>query len=352
MPVDRLHEMEVFVAVAEARSFAKAGKRLGISPPAVTRAVSSLEERLGARLLNRTTRSLSLTEPGLRFLESSKRLLPEIEAAEHEAAGESATPAGHLTVTASVTFGRSAMAPVVSEFLRAHPRVTASLVLVDRVVNLVEEGVDVAVRIGQLPDSRLVARQVGAVQRILVASPDYLAKRGEPGSPADLKLHSIIAFSALMPNRGWRFVDGKTSAHVALQPRFELNDAPAAIAAAEAGDGITIALSYMVAERIAEGRLTPVLGRYTPPPVPVQLVYPASRLLAPKVRAFVDFAGSRLKELLRRLPTIPAHAPGSGPGERRDAGAASGAPSRPVRPPRSGGTERGARDPEQPSRPH
>jgi DNA-binding transcriptional LysR family regulator len=316
--------MEVFVAVADAGSFAKAGARLRISPPAVTRAVASLEERLGARLLNRTTRSLSLTETGLRFLESAKRLLVELDEAERGALAQSAAPAGHLTVTASVTFGRSAMAPVMSEFLRRHPRVTASLLLVDRVVNLVEEGIDVAVRIGRLPDSTLVARRVGEVQRILVASRDYLAKHGAPGSPADLKLHSIIAFTALMPNREWRFVDGAASSRVAVQPRFEINDATAAIGAAEAGDGITIALSYMVAEKIAEGRLTQVLGRYTLPPVAVQLVHPQSRLVAPKVRAFVDFAGPRLQHVLRSLPTIPAHPPASGPVERRAASGARG----------------------------
>jgi DNA-binding transcriptional LysR family regulator len=311
--VDRLHEMEVFVAVADARSFAKAGTRLRISPPAVTRAVSALEQRLGARLFNRTTRSLSLTEAGHRYLESTRRLLAEIDAAEREAVGESAMAAGHLTVTASVTFGRSALAPVMSAFLRHHPKVTASLMLIDRVVNLVEEGIDVAVRIGQLPDSNLVARRVGEVQRVLVASPDYVQKYGDPASPADLKLHSIIAFSGLMPNREWRYVDGRTSAHVALQPRFEINDAPTALSAAEAGDGITIALSYMVAEKIADGRLMPVLGRYTPPAVPVQLVYPQSRFIAPKVRAFVDFAAPRLRDVLRRLSTIPARPSASSP---------------------------------------
>jgi DNA-binding transcriptional LysR family regulator len=314
--VDRLHEMEVFVAVADAASFAKAGTRLRISPPSVTRAVSSLEERLGARLFNRTTRSLSLTEAGLRFLESAKRLLGEIDAAERNAVGESATPSGHLSLTASVTFGRSAVAQVTSAFLRLHPRVSASLLLVDRMVNLVEEGIDLAVRIGRLRNSSLVTRRVGEVQRVLVASPDYLATHGEPASPADLKLHSIIAFSGLMPNREWRFVERSTSAHIALQPRFEINDATAAIGAAEAGDGITIALSYMVAEKVEQGRLVPVLGRYSPPPVPVQLVYPQSRLVAPKVRAFIDFAGPRLKDMLRRLPPIPARSPASGRVER------------------------------------
>jgi DNA-binding transcriptional LysR family regulator len=308
--VDRLHEMEVFVAVADAGSFAQAGARLRISPPAVTRAVSSLEERLGARLLNRTTRSLSLTEAGLRFLESTRRLLSEIDAAERGAVGESAMPSGHLAVTAPVTFGRWALTPVMTAFLGVHPRVTASLTLIDRVVNLVEEGIDLAVRIGQLPDSSLVARRVGEVQRLLVASPDYLTKRGDPASPSDLELHSIIAFTGLTRSRELRFGDG---VHVALHPRFEVNDAIAAINAAEAGEGITIALSYMVAEKIAERRLLPVLGRYAPPPVPVQLVHPQARLVAPKVRAFVDFAGPRLKDLLGRLPPIPGLPQASGP---------------------------------------
>jgi DNA-binding transcriptional LysR family regulator len=304
--VDRLHEMEVFAAVADAGGFAKAGRRLGISPPAVTRAVSALEARLGARLLNRTTRNLSLTDAGFRYLEVAKRLLAEIDAAEHEALGETAVPTGELTVTASVTFGRWVVAPIVSEFLRGHPRVTASLLLLDRVVNLVEEGIEVAVRIGQLPDSSLVARRVGEVQRVLVASPDYLAKYGEPRSPADLKRHAIIELSGLLPSREWRFVDGATAVHVAVQPRFEVNDALAAVGAAEAGDGITGALSYMVAQKIAEGRLAPVLMRHAPPPVPVQLVHPQARLVAPKVRAFVDFATPRLKDVLRRLPPIPS----------------------------------------------
>ncbi|WP_234945182.1 LysR family transcriptional regulator [Anaeromyxobacter sp. Fw109-5] len=323
-PVDRLHEMEVFVAVADAGSFAKAGARLRISPPAVTRAVASLERRLGVRLFNRTTRSLRLTEAGLRFLESAKPLLGDLEEAEREAAGDSAAPSGHLTVTTSVTFGRSAMAPVVTEFLRNHPRVTASLMLVDRVVNLVEEGIDVAVRIGQLPDSSLVARRIGEVQRVLVASPEYLAKHGAPASPAELKRHSVIAFTGLMPNREWRFVDGAESSRIAVQPRFEVNDAFAALEAAEAGDGITISPSFIVAERIAAGRLAPVLAAYTAPPVSVQLVHPQSRLVAPKVRAFVEFAGPRLKDVLRRLPTLAARPPARTPTEPRAAETARG----------------------------
>ena len=342
--MDRLHEMEVFAAVADAGGFAKAGRRLGISPPAVTRAVSALEARLGTRLLNRTTRNVSLTDAGLRYLDTAKRLLAEIDAAEHSALGEAALPAGHLAVTASVTFGRWVVAPIVSEFLRGHPRVTASLLLLDRVVNLVEEGIEVAVRIGQLPDSSLVARRVGEVQRVLVASPDYLANHGEPRSPGDLKRHAIIEMRGLMPSREWRFLDGPTAVHVAVQPRFEVNDALAAIDAAEAGDGITAALSYMVAQKIAEGRLAPVLMRHAPPPVPVQLVHTQSRLVAPKVRAFVDFTAPRLTEQLRRLPPIPAH-------PRANGGGPPGRPSRP--PPRRRSTSRqpGAARTPRPARP-
>lgn len=303
--MDRLHEMEVFIAVADAGSFAKAGKRLRTSPPAVTRAISSLEDRLGARLFNRTTRSLSLTEAGHHFLESSRRLLADIDAAEKHAVGETATPQGHLTITASVTFGRSALAPVMTSFLSAHPRLTASVLLLDRIVNLVEEGIDVAVRIGALPDSSLVARRVGEVRRILVASPSYLGKRGAPQTPADLKLHSFIAFTGLMPNRDWRYVDAGSSGHVSFMPRLEINDATAAIAAAEAGDGITIALSYMVADQIRKGLLVPVLAAFTPPFVPVQLVYPQTRLVASKVRAFVDYAAPRLKQKLGDLAVVP-----------------------------------------------
>jgi DNA-binding transcriptional LysR family regulator len=181
--MDRLHAMEVLAAVAEAGSFAGAARHLRLSPPAVTRAVAALEERLGVRLLNRTTRRLSPTEAGLRFLASTRRLLAELDEAERSAAGTTAIPSGHLVVTAPVTFGRAHVAAVLAEFLAAQPRVTAALLLLDRVTSLVEEGIDVAVRIGQLPDSTLVARRVGEVQRLLVAIPAYLAAHGVPERP-------------------------------------------------------------------------------------------------------------------------------------------------------------------------
>ncbi len=218
-------------------------------------------------------------------------------------------PQGHLTVTASVTFGRSALAPVVCSFLNQNPRVSVSILLLDRITNLIEEGIDVAVRVGSLPDSSLVARKVGMVRRVLVASPDYLARRGTPTSPADLRLHSMIAFTGLMPHREWRFLDGRSGQSVSFMPRLEINDAVAAIAAAEMGDGITIALSYMVADSIRAGRLVPVLDEVTPAAVPVSIVYPQSRLISPKVRSFVDFATPRLRTALDKLSIAPAGAP-------------------------------------------
>jgi len=303
--MDRLHELEVFVAVADAGSFAKAGTRLRLSPPAVTRAISALEDRLGARVFNRTTRSLTITDVGQRFLESARRILTDLDYAEHEAVGEAAVPSGHLTLTASVTFGRTALAPVVCAFLSEHSRVTVSVLLLDRIANLVEEAIDLAVRIGPLPDSNLVAKKIGTVRRILVASPEYLARRGAPQTPADLRLHSMIAFTGLMPNREWRFLDGKKGNSVSFVPRLEINDAAASIAAAEMGDGITVALSYMVAEQIRDGRLASILDNFTPPPVPVHLVYPQSRLVSSKLRAFIDFASPRLRATLDSL-NLPA----------------------------------------------
>lgn len=297
--MDRLQAMAVFVAVAEAGSFARAAAALRRSPPAVTRAVAALEERLGVRLIQRTTRRLRLTEAGLRYLESAKRLLAEVEEAERAAAGETAIPTGHLRLTASLTFGRLHLAPVVAGFLRAQPRVSASLVLLDRVANLVEEGFDAAVRIAHLPpDSALVARRLGEVRRLLVASPSYLAARGAPERPEELKRHELIAFIGLVPAREWRFVEAGRPLAVPLTPRFEVNDSLAALAAAERGEGITVALSYVAAPLLAEGRLVPLLEPFLPPPVPVQLVYPQARLLAAKLRAFVDHAVPRLKAQL------------------------------------------------------
>jgi len=299
--LDRFNELKVFVSVAENGGFAKAAARLRSSPPAVTRTVAALEQRVGVQLFNRTTRMVSMTEAGRRFLEHARRILTDLDVAESELAGESTMPSGHLTITSPVTMGRMMLPSIVTDFLHAHPHVTAKVLLFDRITNLIEEGIDVGLRVGQLPDSSLIARQVGEVRRILVASPAYLSKHGRPKDPTDLKRHSMIAFTGLLPSREWVFGEAKTARRITLKPRFEINDAAAAIAAAEGGGGITIALSYMVARQIGERRLQQVLGSFAPSAVPVQLVYPESRLVAPKVRAFVDYAAPKLRSALRGL---------------------------------------------------
>ena len=234
------------------------------------------------------------------LLESTRRLLAELDEAERAAAGATVVPSGHLRLTAPLTFGRMHLMPVLAAFLREQPKVTATLVTLDRVANLIEEGFDLAVRIAHLPDSTMVARRIGEVRRILVASPGYLARQGRPEQPEDLRAHEVIAFDGMLSGGEWRFQRDGQAAALAVTPRLTVNDALAAILAAERGDGITGALSYMVAPQLAAGRLVALLGGFSPPPVPVQLVYPQSRLLAAKVRAFVDFAAPRLARALVR----------------------------------------------------
>ena len=300
--MDRFHELRVFIAVADCGGLAKAAAVIHSSPPAVTRTIASLEERLGVRLFDRTTRSLRLTEPGIKFLDDARRVLSDLEVAEQEVAGQSKAVSGNLTITASLTFGRAILQPVVSDFIDANPRINVSMLLFDRVVDLIDEGFDLAVRIASLPDSSLVSRHVGDVRRMLVASPAYLSKHGSPNTPDNLKLHSIIAQTALMPDRQWRFSNAGKPARITLPVRLEINDAHACINAAERGKGITIALSYMVNNAIREGRLVPVLKEFTPPPVPVNLIYAQRRIVAPKVRAFIDFAAPRLTIALSEVP--------------------------------------------------
>lgn len=299
--MDRFRELQVFVAVADSGGFARAAARLRSSPPAVTRIVAGLEQRLGARLFTRTTRRVRLTEAGLVFAERARTLLAALETAELELAGESGTPSGQLTITGPLAMGRALLPEIVAGFLHAHPRVTAKVTLLDRVANLVEEGIDVGLRVGRLPDSSLIARPVGDVRQMLVASPRYLAKCGTPTAPADLTLHGFILFTGLQPSREWSFGRGKAPGRVALSPRFEINDAAAAVAAAESGHGIALVVSYMVARQIRERRLVPVLDDLAPAPMPVQLVYPENRLMAPKLRAFLDYATPRLSEALKDL---------------------------------------------------
>jgi DNA-binding transcriptional LysR family regulator len=297
-----LRWLQTFVMVAERGSLIGAARQLDVSPPSVTRAIASLEAHVGVQLFTRTTRSVKLTEPGERFLAEVRTILAALDSAVVDAAGDRETARGQLTVTASVTFGRTHVADVLLEYLHEHPRVSASLLLLDRVTNMIDEGIDVAVRIGELPDSSLLARKVGFVRRVLVASPDYLARRGIPKHPRELAEHDMLAFTGLMPARKWRYREGKGAAskacEVALMPTLEVNDALVAMRAAERGHGITLALSYMVADALAAGSLVLVLEPFALPPIPVQLVIPESRVVSAKVRSFLDFAAERLAERL------------------------------------------------------
>jgi DNA-binding transcriptional LysR family regulator len=296
--MDRFQELRVFITVADCGGLGKAASVIHSSPPAVTRTLASLEERLGVRLFDRTTRSLRLTEPGIKFLDEARRILGDLETAEQEMAGQSNVVSGNLTITTSLTFGRAMLQPIVSDFIDVNPHITVSMLLFDRVVDLIDEGFDLAVRIANLPDSSLVSRHVGDVRRMLVASPAYLSKHGSPKTPEDLKTHAVIGQTGLLPNRELRYFKAGKPARITLPIRFEINDAYACISTAEQGKGITIALSYMVSDALREGRLVPVLNKFRPPPVPVNLIYAQRRIVAPKIRAFIDFAAPRLSAAL------------------------------------------------------
>ncbi|MDC0672462.1 LysR family transcriptional regulator [Nannocystis radixulma] len=286
--MDRLEAMAAFVAVADLRGFAPAARKLGLSPSAVTRLVAGLEERLTTRLLQRTTRSVSLTDAGARYLERARRILHDLDEAEAAAQAEHSEPTGRLVVAASNLFGRLAVAPVLSDYLARHPGVIAELTLSDRIVNLVEDGIDVAVRISELSDSSLHARRVGATRRVVVAAPSYLARRPPPRTPDELAEHAVVQFTGLHPAPEWRFVVGGRPLALTLHPVLATNSADAAIGHAERGGGLTMALAYQVADAVRAGRLAVVLAEFEPPPQPIYLVYPSARLVPAKVRAFVD----------------------------------------------------------------
>jgi DNA-binding transcriptional LysR family regulator len=289
--MNRLEAMAAFVAVSDAQGFAPAARRLGVSPSVVTRQVAALEEHLGVRLLHRTTRSIGLTDAGQRFLGRARRILGDLEEAELSAQSERAEPQGRLSVAAPLLFGRLHVAPVLARFMGMHPRITAELHLSDRNANLVEDGIDVAVRIGHLPDSQLIARRLGETRQVVVASPAYLKRAGEPAHPGDLARLDIISFSGLVATPDWRFAEVGGETRVRIEPRFATNSGDAAIAYAIDGGGVTRVLGYQVRDAVADGRLKEVLRPFSPPPLPIHAVYPSSRLLSSKVRAFVDLIG-------------------------------------------------------------
>ena len=286
--MDRIDAMQAFVAVADLRGFAPAARKLGLSPSGVTRLIAALEDRLGARLLQRTTRSVTLTDVGARYLERIRPILTNVEEAEGAVEGERTKPSGRLTVSAPVGFGRLHVSPVMSAWLMRYPEVSGELLLSDRMINLVEDGVDLAIRIGHLADSSLVARQVGEMRRIVVASSGYLKARGEPRAPEAIASHTTIQFGATAVLPDWRFVEARRDIRVACTPRFLTNSADAAIQYAEQGGGLTRVLAYQAADAVRAGRLKIVLAKFEQPPLPIHIVYPTSRLLSAKVRSFID----------------------------------------------------------------
>jgi DNA-binding transcriptional LysR family regulator len=293
--MDRLHMMEVFAAVADQGGFAKAAKMRRLSPPAVTRAITALEDRLGTRLFLRTTRSVRLTEAGQRFLADTGRILHDIEEAEEAAAGAHRVPRGVLHVTAPVLFGRIYVASVLRDYLDLYPTVTAEVLFVDRVVNIVEDGIDVAIRIGPLPDSSLTAIRIGTVRRVLFGSPSYFAQHGTPQHPSELGHHRVIASDAGPPPIRWRFEHDGAELEVAVKPLMLVNNLDTAIEAALSGWAMSRTLSYQIAPRVADGALRIVLPDFEPEPLPIHIVHQEGRRASAKLRSFVDFIVDRLR---------------------------------------------------------
>ncbi len=294
--MDRFLAMRVFVTVAESGSLAGAAQKLDLSAPAVTRSLAALEKHLGTRLMHRTTRSLSLTEAGARYLEDCRRILHEVEETEEWMRGEQGAPQGMIGLTAPVLFGQSFVLPIVRDFLDLYPRVEARVMLLDRVVSLPEEGHDLAVRIGKLPDSALFATPVGTVRRVLVASPEYLARHGSPREPAEVSQHRLIGTFGQQSR--WTF----RTTSVRLRPRLNVNSVQASLDAALAGWGVARHLSYQVAESVQAGRLVLLLPEHERDPWPIHVLHHEARRKSLKVRLLLD----SLTAGLRRHPALQA----------------------------------------------
>ncbi len=294
--MDQLKAMRIFVEVVDHGSFAAAARSLRLSPASVSRALDQLETHLGTTLLRRSTRAASLSETGRHYLETCRRVLAEIDDADRVASGARTRPRGWLRLTAPVSFGRLRVAPIVFAFLNEHDDVHIALTLLDRSVNLVEEGFDLAFRIGELPDSALRAVKVGRMRRMLCASPSYLDARGTPARPQDLVEHDLIELSAMTAfGAGWSFSDGTREFTVRTEPRLIVNDASVAVDAARNGHGITLLLAYQMEEAVAAGALVPLLTAFERPALPVHLLISGHRPHTAALRAFIDVARACLK---------------------------------------------------------
>ena len=301
--MDRLDAMNVFVAALDSGSLAAASRKLGRSPAAVSRAVSFLEDQVGVQLLHRTTRFIKPSEAGARYATACRRMLTDLREAETLAAGERSTPRGTLTLTAPVLSGEEMLRPILDAFLDAYPTVSVRVCFTDRMVNLIDEGVDFALRIAHLPDSSMIAVRIGEVRRVIVAAPSYLAACPPIEAPSDLTTHKIIAMNVFGVD-SWSFPPAEGSSiprSVHFTPRMLVDSVRAAITSAVDGRGVTRLLSNQVAEHVRDGRLQLVLSSEEPPPIPVHIITPDGRLSVPKVRAFMDFAVPRLRAQFARL---------------------------------------------------
>ncbi len=295
--MDKYREMRVFSAVIDAGSFVSAAEALGLSKAAVSKTLSGLEQRLGVRLLHRTTRRLSLTTEGELFLARCREILASIEASETELSSRSDTATGLLKVSAPVSFGIRHLAPLWGRFLSAHPQVSLDVQLADRVVDLVEEGFDLAIRIGQLSDSSLVSRQLGTVRLVLSASPTYLRRHGRPRHPADLAAHATLGYSLLAQGDQWQFTGPEGAVSVRVRPRLWTNNGDTCVAACVDGAGIQLQPAFLVADELATGRLVEVMPRYQPQEMGLYAVYPTRKFVPTKVRALVQYLEHRLSGL-------------------------------------------------------
>jgi DNA-binding transcriptional LysR family regulator len=292
--MDRLRAMEVFVRIVESGSLTAAADALDVSAPSVVRTLAALERSVGVRLLNRTTRRSSLSDEGREYYERCRRVLSDVAAADAALSARKAEPTGRLRLTAPVMFGRMHLAPIVTEFVAKYPGVEVELLLLDRIVDLVEEGIDAAVRISNLPESSLVAVRVGETRRVLCASPAYLKRAGTPRAPADLANHRCILFSGVAGNTEWLF-GGKRLARVTVRAVLRTNQLDVALDAVLGGLGYGQFLSYQVEELVANLKLKRILTAFESPPLPIHIVYPHARLVSPNVRTFVDIAVARLR---------------------------------------------------------
>jgi DNA-binding transcriptional LysR family regulator len=297
--MDKLNAIQGFLKIVDAGSITAAARALDVSQPSMVRLLAALENDLGARLLNRTTRRMSLTDEGRIYYERARQIVAAVEDAQMSLSARRVTPSGRLKIASSVAFGRAFVAPVVAQFLVAHAQVTVELILLDRIVDLIEEGVDISVRIAELPDSSLVARTIGAAHRMVVASPAFLRAHGTPREPADLSRYRCVSFTGVVSSAHWDFADRRKRVQVPIKSAFVTNQVDAGVLACVDGVGIGRFSDYHVQQEIRAGRLKRVLQAFESEPIPASIVYPSSRQQSANVREFVAFAQPRMTTLLR-----------------------------------------------------